>query len=81
VPIQHYLNNTLDISESFSIKGKITAFDVSADDKKIAMVSRGKLFVCDAEGKYVKELVTASPGRVEEVKWLADNTTLIYNKP
>ncbi len=73
-------NNTLTKSQNFDVKDNISAFDVSPDKKKIAFVSRGELFVSDAEGKYVREIVSSSMGRVLEVKWLADNKTLIFNQ-
>ena len=80
VRIQLPSNNTLGIAENFNIKGKISAFDISMDEKKLALVSRGELFVSDLEGKFIKQLKVEGPGRVIEVKWLADNTTLIYSK-
>jgi tricorn protease len=80
VSIQLPSNNTLNIAEGFNVKGKITAFDLSADDKKLAFVSRGELFVSDAEGKFIKHLKIEGQGRVIEVKWLWDNETLIYSK-
>lgn len=73
-------NNTLAKSQSFDVKDNISAFDVSPDKKKMAFVSRGELFVSDADGKYVRQIETNSMGRVLEVKWLADNKTLIFNQ-
>lgn len=73
-------NNTLTKSQSFDVKDNISAFDVSPDKKKMAFISRGELFVSDAEGKFVRQIETNSMGRVLEVKWLADNKTLIFNQ-
>jgi tricorn protease len=73
-------NNTLTKAQSFDVKDNISAFDVSPDKKKLAIVSRGELFVSDAEGKYVRQIETSKKGRVLEVKWLADNKTLIFNQ-
>jgi tricorn protease len=73
-------NNTLTKSQSFDVKDNISAFDVSPDKKKMAFISRGELFVSDAEGKFVRQIETNSMGRVLEVKWLGDNKTLIFNQ-
>ncbi|GAB3175946.1 S41 family peptidase [Telluribacter humicola] len=73
-------NSTLPKAQEFSTRDKITAFDVAPDNKKLAFVSRGELFVSDHEGKYVKQLPTRSDARVMEVKWLADSVTLIYSQ-
>lgn len=73
------VNSTLALQQSFNVKGKITAFDISPDQKKIAFVSRGALFVSDIEGKFVKQLNTMPQGRVVEVLW-ADSLNLIFNQ-
>jgi C-terminal processing protease CtpA/Prc/Tol biopolymer transport system component len=46
-------NSTLEKDQDFRVQGNITAFDVSPDKKKLAFVSRGELFVSDADGKYI----------------------------
>src|SRR5690606_37689168 len=73
-------NNLLQTGRDFSVSGKLTDFDVSPDGKKIAFVSRGELFVCNAEGKFVQLLNNGSAERVSEVKWLSDNRTLLFNQ-
>lgn len=73
-------NNTLPKEKDFDVKGKISAYDISPDGKKMAFVSRGELFVSDVEGKYIQELNRRSAERVSEVKWLADNKTLLFNQ-
>jgi tricorn protease len=78
--INIFTNNTLNKEQSFSTKGEITFFDVSPDDKKIAFVTRGKLFVSDTKGKFIKEIETNSNEAVQEVKWLKNNKTLIYSQ-
>ncbi len=80
VSIQLPANNTLDLNEGFNVKGNITDFDLSPDEKKLAFISRGELFVSDIEGKYIKQLKLEGTGRAIEVKWLADSKSLIYNK-
>lgn len=60
--------------------GKISAFDVSPDGRKLAFVSRGTLFVGDVEGKFIREIKRKSTERVSEVKWLTDNKTLLFNQ-
>ncbi|WP_247232945.1 S41 family peptidase [Telluribacter sp. SYSU D00476] len=73
-------NSTLPKAQEFTTRDKITAFDVAPDNKKLAFVSRGELFVSDHEGKYVKQLPTRTDARVLEVKWLADSISLIYSQ-
>lgn len=80
VEINLFFNSTLNLPQEFNVKGKITFFDVSPDGKKIAFVSRGELIVSDIEGKFVRQMPTQPEGRVMEVKWLSDNTTLLYNQ-
>ncbi len=78
--VQLFEADVLNTVKSYDVKGKITAFDVSADDKKMAFVSRGRLFVSDVKGKFVKEMKTNPAERVTEVKWMKDNKTLIYTR-
>lgn len=80
IPVSIYKNNTLTKKQSFDTEGKISAFDVSPDKKKLAFVSRGELFVSDIEGKFVRKISTNVMGRVLEVKWLADNERLLFNQ-
>lgn len=78
--INIFQNRTTNKDQSFNVKGKISFFDVSSDDKKIAFVSRGKLFISDRKGKFVKEILTDQKEAIKEVKWLNDNKTLIYSR-
>ncbi|OGS71236.1 MAG: peptidase S41 [Flavobacteria bacterium RIFCSPLOWO2_12_FULL_35_11] len=78
--IDIFKNNTLSKEQSYNIKGKITYFDISPDEKKIAIVSRGKLFVSDIKGKFTQEIETNSNEAVQEVKWLKNNKTLVYSQ-
>ena len=73
-------NETLTTNQSFKTQGKISNFDVSPDNKKIAFVSRGRLFVSDIKGKFVQEMNTDPLERVLEVKWYSDNKTILYNR-
>jgi tricorn protease len=74
------INSTVDKNQSFDVKGKITYFDVSSDGKKMAFVSRGKLFISDVKGEFVQEISTAAIEAVGEVKWLKDNVSLLYSR-
>ena len=78
--INIFKNNTLNKKQSYNIKGEITYFDISPDEEKIAFVSRGKLFVSDIKGKFIKEIRTNSNEAVEEVKWLKNNKTLLFSQ-
>lgn len=80
VEIKLYENKVLGIDQDFDVSGKITNFNVSTDGKKIVFVSRGRMFISDIEGKYVKEIPTNSGERVVEVLWLDDNETILYNR-
>ncbi|WP_378180370.1 S41 family peptidase [Aquimarina sp. SS2-1] len=81
VDIQLFDNNTLEKTQDFKVAGKITNFDVSPDNKKIAFVSRGVLFVSDIKGKFIQQIsVNNAKERVVEVKWLDDNKTLLFNQ-
>ena len=73
-------NNTTEKEQAYPVKGKISYFDVSPDEKKIAFVSRGKLFISDIKGKFVKGIVTNNDEAVKEVKWLKNNKNLIYSQ-
>lgn len=73
-------NNVLPKETDFNVKGKISAFDVSPDGKKLAFVSRGELFVSDVEGKFIEQIQRGSAERVSEVNWLSDNKTILFNQ-
>lgn len=73
-------NNILPKEKDFDVRGKISAYDVSPDGKKLAFVSRGELFVSDVEGKFIQQVNRRSAERVVEVKWMSDNKTLLFNQ-
>src|SRR5690606_168297 len=72
-------NAVLDVQQEFDVKEHISYFDVSPDGKKLAFISRGELFVSDIEAKFIKQM-PSSGERAMEVKWLADNKTLLFNQ-
>lgn len=78
--IRAYENNRPDIAQSYNTDAQITAFDISPDGKKLAFVSRGKLFVSDTKGLFVQPVPTEPKERVTDVKWAADNKTLYYTR-
>ena len=73
-------SNPLGKDKDFSVSGTITNFSVSPDNKKLAFVSRGELFVSDVKGKFIKQMPTKKKERVKEVEWLKDNKTLLYTR-
>ncbi|MFB9842167.1 S41 family peptidase [Mucilaginibacter ginsenosidivorans] len=75
-----FRNDVLPKEQEYDVKGKIEAMDVSPDGKKLAFVSRGELFVSDVEGKFIRKIERGNSERVSEVKWLADNKSLIFNQ-
>ena len=78
--ISVWSNENLATEIGYNSAGKITDFDVSGDGKKIAFVSRGRLFVSDIAGKFVREMPTDRGERVQEVRWMKDNESLIYTR-
>ena len=79
VEISVYRDRRLQTDQDFNLKGKISFFDVSADHKKLALVSRGQLFVSDLKGEFIRQL-PVGPDRVREVHWLNDHATLLFSQ-
>lgn len=75
-----FRNNVLSKEKDFDVKGTITYFDVSPDGKKLAFTSRGEIFVSDIDGKFIQQIAKGSAERAQEIKWLSDNKTLLYNQ-
>ena len=73
-------NNVLPKEKDFEVRGNIEDFDVSADGRKLAFVSRGELFVSDVEGKFIQQVNRGNAERVAEIKWMSDNKTLLFNQ-
>ncbi len=73
-------NNTLNKEQDFKTKNEISTMSISPDNKKMAFISRGELFVSDIKGMFIKKLNTNPDERVKEVKWLKDNRTILYNQ-
>jgi tricorn protease len=80
IPVRVNRNFTLDYEMEHELSGSITFFDVAPDNKKLAFVSRGALFVSDIEGKFIRQLRTDPAERVVEVQWLDDSKTLVYTR-
>ncbi len=71
-------NSIIDKPIEHDVKGNITDFDVSPDNKKLAFVSRGELFVSDVKGKFVRRIDLLAREAAGEVWWLKDNRTLLF---
>lgn len=71
---------SMKLETSHDVKGKVEAFDVAPDGKKLAFVSRGELFVSDIKGRFVRQLDTRTDGRVAEVKWLKDSKRVVFSQ-
>lgn len=71
-------NNVLPKEKDFEVRQNISGFAVSPDNKKLAFISRGELFVSDIEGKYIEQVRRGSAERVSEVEWMSDNKTLLF---
>ncbi len=69
-----------DIKENFEkweeLK-KVESFAASPDRKKIALIARGEIFVCDMEGKLLRR-ITESPWRESEVIWDSDSRHIFF---
>jgi Tol biopolymer transport system component/C-terminal processing protease CtpA/Prc len=77
--IRIFRNPVLPKEQGFDVKGKISAFDVSPDGKKLAFISRGEIFVSDIEGKFLRQIPRPAE-RALQVVWMADNRTLLFNQ-
>lgn len=73
-----FRNNVLPKEQEFDLAGRLESADFSVDGKKMATVSRGEIFVSDADGKFMQQVQRGTSERVTEVKWLPDNRTLIF---
>ena len=79
VDISTSRNQVLSKEQEYDVKGNISAFDVALDGKKIAFISRGEIFVSDADGKFIRK-ITNTGERALECKWMADNKTILFNQ-
>ena len=77
VAVSLFSDRPLENDSSFDTEGNITSFDVAPDNKKIAFISRGRLFVSDIKGEFVKEIMTDPDERVTEAVWCSDSKTLL----
>lgn len=80
IPLEVFKYNTLSGLQNLDVSGNISDFDLSGDGKKLAFISRGKLFVSDSKGKFIREIKTLSQERVKEVHWLKDNKSILYTQ-
>ncbi len=78
--IKVYKNSTLKKDITFRTQGFIRAYDVAPDNKKMAFVVRGELFVSDIKGKYIRQIATKPDDRVVEVHWLKDSKRLLFSQ-
>ncbi len=72
-------NQLLSKEQEYDVRAAISSFDASPDGKKLVFISRGEVFVSDIDGKFIRK-VTNSGERALEVKWLADNKTILFNQ-
>ncbi len=79
INISSFRNQVLTKEQEYEVKSNIFNFDVSPDGKKMAFISRGELFVSDVDGKFIRQ-ISNSGERALELKWLADNKTILFNQ-
>lgn len=72
-------NQVLSKEQEYDVRANISAFDASPDGKKFAFISRGEIFVSDIDGKFIRK-ISNSGERALELKWLADNKTILFNQ-
>lgn len=60
--------------------GRPSAFSISPDDKKLAFVVRGFLFISDSNGNFITQLNTPMDQRVNEIIWASDSKTIYYTR-
>lgn len=73
-------SNVLSNLEDLQAEGKISYADLSPDGKKLCFVSRGRLFIADNKGEFIKELDTDPLEAVKEANWMKDNQTILYTQ-
>ncbi len=73
-------NSETAIEQQYSTGGNISTVAVSPDGLKLAFVSRGRLFVSDAKGKFAQEMPTDAKERVVEVVWDKSSKQLYYTR-
>ncbi|MCL2737902.1 MAG: S41 family peptidase [Bacteroidales bacterium] len=73
-------NNETKIEHLYNVENTITNMAISPDGLKLAFVSRGRLFVSDAKGKFAKELPTDPKERVVDVVWDKDSKNLYLTR-
>ncbi len=73
-------NSILSKEKDFDVRGTITNYDISPDGKKLVFTSRGEIFVGDVEGKFIQQIQKGNAERAREVKWMADNKTILFNQ-
>ncbi len=66
----------LDITKAF--KGDVDWFSLSPDEKKIAVIIHGEVFILPAENPEIGLQITATPAREKRVVWGSDSKTLYY---
>lgn len=79
-PIQIPDLPTITIPIERNVNGEIADFDLSPDGKKIAFISRGRIFIASANTDRIQELPTPRDERAEEVRWLADSKRIVYTR-
>ena len=71
-------NSETKIEQPYNVENTITNVSISPDGLKLAFVSRGRLFVSDAKGKFTKELPTDPKERVMEAVWDKESKNLYF---
>ena len=66
--------------ERLSLSSEATEFAFSPDEKQLALVVHGEVFVCpfDDDGTGTAIRITDTPAREKDIAWMPDGETLLY---
>ncbi|MFI3265464.1 MAG: S41 family peptidase [Rikenellaceae bacterium] len=80
VDIALSIKNSHELEFSTDVSANISNIAASPDGKKMAFISRGRLFVSDIKGEVVKELQTDNRERAMELQWGEDSKTIFFTR-
>ncbi|MFR9504257.1 MAG: S41 family peptidase [Rikenellaceae bacterium] len=74
------IKNSHELEFSTNISENISAYAPSPDGKKLAFISRGRLFVSDIKGEVIKELNTDKQERAVELAWDKESKNILFTR-
>ena len=65
-------------NRTFAVKNlKVSEYQLSPDEKKIAAIARGEIFVFGVDGGYARN-ITKTPWRERDISWDSSSSKLVY---